>query len=324
VTAPCGLPSYDDLPIRPGLPPHSSWGLWGDDDRRGCLNLLTPERALAGIAAVRDGVPFSLNLDLATPSPPLFGRSTLRHEVLWIDDGLGHDDELAGFNTQGSTQWDGFRHVRHPQHGFYNGLPDDEHGVNFWGALVGRAVVCDVARWRTADGRPVDCATNDVITADDIVATLAAQRTTVEPGDVLLLHTGWLDWYRQQPEPVRVGLAEECFAPGLAPGTDTVRLLWDLHVAAVAADNPGLEIEPAGSNLSPIEREASFQDDHHHERSAHFSLLPLLGLPIGELFDLGALAAACAADERWTCLFTSAPLALDRGVASPPSAIAIR
>lgn len=318
------LPSYDELPIRPGLPPHSSWGLWGDDDRRGCLNLLTPDRALAGIATVQDGVAFSLNLDLATPSPPLFGRSTLRHEVLWIDDGFGHDDELAGFNTQGSTQWDGFRHVRHPQHGFYNGIPDEEHGVHLWGALVGRAVVCDVARWRAAEGRPIDCATNDVISAADVAATLAAQETTVEPGDVLLLHTGWLDWYRQQPEPVRVGLADVCFAPGLAPGTDTVRLLWDLHVAAVAADNPGLEIEPAGSNLTAAETEASLQDDRHHERSAHFSLLPLLGLPIGELFDLGALATACAADRRWTCLFTSAPLNLDRGVASPPNAVAIR
>ena len=30
------LPSYADLPIRPGLPAGSSWGVWGDDDRFGC------------------------------------------------------------------------------------------------------------------------------------------------------------------------------------------------------------------------------------------------------------------------------------------------
>src|SRR4030088_2267620 len=94
-----GLPNYDDLPIRPGLPPGSSWELWGERDYLGCLNLLTPERVRAGLAEVRDGVVFSLNFELDSPSPPLFGRSRLHHEVLWIDDGMGHDDELAGFNT---------------------------------------------------------------------------------------------------------------------------------------------------------------------------------------------------------------------------------
>lgn len=103
-----------------------------------------------------------------------------------------------------------------------------------------------------------------------------------------------------------------------------MRLLWNLHIAAVAADNPGLEIEPAGSNLTASDLATSHQDDCHHERCAHFSLLPLLGMPIGELFDLGALAAACAADGRWSCLLTSAPINLRHGVASPPNALAIR
>jgi hypothetical protein len=50
----------------------------------------------------------------------------------------------------------------------------------------------------------------------------------------------------------------------------------------------------------------------------------MLGLPLGEMFNLGALAAACAADRRYTCMFTSAPLNLLHGVASPPNALAIR
>ena len=43
------LPSYADLPITPGAPAGSSWGLWGAEDRFGCLNLLTPERAAAAL-----------------------------------------------------------------------------------------------------------------------------------------------------------------------------------------------------------------------------------------------------------------------------------
>jgi hypothetical protein len=38
------LPSYDELPVKPHYPPGSAWGLWGDEDELGTLNLLTPER----------------------------------------------------------------------------------------------------------------------------------------------------------------------------------------------------------------------------------------------------------------------------------------
>jgi hypothetical protein len=55
----------------------------------------------------------------------------------------------------------------------------------------------------------------------------------------------------------------------------------------------------------------------------HLALLPLLGLPIGELFDLDALAAECEQTSRYDCLFTSAPLNVHAGVASPPNALAI-
>lgn len=36
-------PSFADLPLRPNDPPASAWGLWGDEDELGTLNLLTPE-----------------------------------------------------------------------------------------------------------------------------------------------------------------------------------------------------------------------------------------------------------------------------------------
>jgi hypothetical protein len=112
---------------------------------------------------------------------------------------------------------------------------------------------------------------------------------------------------------------------GLRPGTATVRTLWDLHIAAVAADNPALEVWPPGVSLRPEDAERLRADPAlAAEHFMHFSLLPLLGLPIGELFDLDGLAADCAADGRYTCLFTSAPLNLHAGVASPPNALAIK
>ena len=323
------LPSYDDLPIRAGLPPGSSWGVWGDGDVLGCLNLLTPDRVRAGVDAVRDGVTFALNLELELPDPPLFGRSAFVHDVAWLRNQAGHDDSLSQFNTQSSSQWDGFRHIRHPLHGFYGGVADEDHGVHHWArrGIAGRAVVCDVARYLAAQGRPIDCSTTDVIEPDDVVGALAAQGVDVETGDILLVHTGWVSWYRSlDADGRRAMAADRSFrAPGLAPGTATARMLWDLHVAAVAADNPAVEVWPPGSNLG-AEQAAAMREDptRAHEHFVHFSLLPLLGLPLGELWDLGALADACAVDARWTCLLTSAPLNLSAGVASPPNAIALR
>jgi hypothetical protein len=56
----------------------------------------------------------------------------------------------------------------------------------------------------------------------------------------------------------------------------------------------------------------------------HIRLLPLFGLPIGEFFDLDALADDCASDGVYEFFFTSAPLNLKAGVASPPNALAIK
>ena len=56
----------------------------------------------------------------------------------------------------------------------------------------------------------------------------------------------------------------------------------------------------------------------------HPHLLGRLGIPIGELWWLDALADACAADGRYEFLVTSAPLNLPGGIGSPANALALR
>ena len=56
----------------------------------------------------------------------------------------------------------------------------------------------------------------------------------------------------------------------------------------------------------------------------HTIILPLLGVPLGELWDLDALADDCAATGTYDAFLTSAPLNMPAGVATPPNAIAIR
>ena len=55
------LPRYDDLPVAPGVPAGSSWGLWGEHDVFGCLNLLTPERVVDAARLIQRGAVFPLN-----------------------------------------------------------------------------------------------------------------------------------------------------------------------------------------------------------------------------------------------------------------------
>ena len=323
------LPSYDDLPVRPDAPPGSSWGVWGDRDVLGCLNLLTPERVVRAASLVKTGKVFALNLDATLPSPPLFGRAAFTHEVTGRPGGISHDDLLHNWNTQSSSQWDGFRHVGNPVHGHYGGVADEDHGINHWvGRIVGRAVLADLGRWREAHGRALHYDQPDPITPDDVLGCLRDQGTVVENGDVLLLRTGWLSWYRSLNGEQRRAVAEPTglAAPGLVPGERTARLLWDLHVAAVAADNPALEVWPPGALSGETDWRATAEADPSRwpEIFVHTALLPLLGIPIGELFDLDALADDCATTGTYDSFFTSAPLNIPHGVATPPNALAIR
>jgi hypothetical protein len=278
-----------------------------------------PAKILRAAQLIRRGAVFPLDWDLSLPDPPLYGRPALRHEVSG-EPGRGHDDTLDHFNTQSSSQWDGFRHVgTGTTH--YNGLDSERHGVDHWArrGLVGRAVLVDVGRWRERSGEPLDMTSSVDIGPEELAAILEDQGSVVEPGDVLLVRVGWTDWYLSLPQGVREKIstlrAPRC--PGLRAGQPMVAALWDMHVAAVASDTPSMEVSPFGAGLPDEDQGGPYW-------SLHQNLLPLLGIPIGEIWDLRALAADCAADGVYECFLTSAPLHVPAGVASPPNAVAIK
>jgi kynurenine formamidase len=315
------LPPYGALPLDPAKPPRSAWGLFGEADQLGTLNLLTPHRVRHAAGLVRRGAVFALNWSLEKPDPPLFGRRALRHAIHRYPDGLGTDDHYDGFYPQASSQWDALCHVGHPQFGFYNGCtlaqitgqPGSRNGIDAYArtGIAGRFVLADVERYRRAQGRPVRPDTAEAIGVEEVEATLAAQGVALAEGDILLLRFGWIAWYDGLDPAARTALAAESVpvAVGLAPHEATAAWLWDRHVAAVAADNPALEVMPS-----------TFEVDTF----LHFRLLGLLGLAIGEMFDLEALAADCAADGVYEGLFTAAPLHKVGGSGSPANALAIK
>ena len=214
------------------------------------------------------------------------------------------------------------------RNGFYDGIPTPIT-VHHWRAS--RHCRRGAVRCRSLAPRRVGrCSTeSDVIEPDDIMATLEAQGSPIEQGDVLLMRTGWTEWYESSTdEAKRAEIADRSRlkAPGLPSGERTAEFLWDMHIAAIGADNPGVEVWPQGTGRDPAEV-AELRANHPelmHEVFAHSLLLPMLGIPLGEMFDLSALAADCATDGRYACLFVSAPLNVPHGVATPPNALAIK
>jgi len=56
----------------------------------------------------------------------------------------------------------------------------------------------------------------------------------------------------------------------------------------------------------------------------HRPLIPLLGMPMGELWALDELAADCASDGVYEFLLTCKPLIVRGGAGSPPNATAVK
>ncbi|KAF1835949.1 hypothetical protein BDW02DRAFT_567553 [Decorospora gaudefroyi] len=327
------FPKRSALPHIAGTPKHNAW-FWGGSDEIGRLNLLTPQRvAKATQENVKTGESIALDLPLNIPRPSFFGRKPLTHRIKTAGKGV-FDDEVA-FNTQSSSQWDGFRHFAHPVYEcHYNGVlsedimsgvDDDEEngkdapersrklGIDAWAkkGIVGRGVLLDVYAWAQKEKKGFDPFTTHNITADDLCACAKAQGVSFQTGDILLVRTGFVPTYRaltpeEKAQRGALGMREHTYA-GLEATESMKDFLHDHYFAAAASDTLGFEAWPPSSI----------------EDSLHACMLPLWGMPIGELWDLDGLAEKCGEVQRWSFLLVSKPWDLPGGVASPPNALAL-
>jgi kynurenine formamidase len=314
------LPTYADLPVDARYPSRSAWGVFGDDDSLGTVNLLTPERIRAALRLARRGAVFPLNWTLELPDPPILGRGRMRHEILNV--GWATDDHYDNFYPQGSTQWDALSHIAHPQFGLYNGrdiravsgAPGSPNGVENLArqGLAGRFVLLDIPRYRADAGIAFDPGSGERISADELDRVLSHQGVQLSIGDILLIRFGWVSWYESLAIDARIALAENPDFPasGLDRDERMAEWVWDHHLAAIAADNPGLESNPI--------------DPSSVDGFLHYRLIPLLGVLIGEMFVLDGLADDCAGDGVYEGLFTAAPLNKLGGSGSPANALAMK
>jgi kynurenine formamidase len=309
------LPDYAALPLSAhGAPWRSAWGVFGDESQLGTLELLTPERRRAALGLAVEGVTVNLDHPLDIPLEIFKFRPQFTHNVFEIMPGY-LDETLDDFAPQLSSQWDSLRHVRSPD-GFYNNLVSDADSLKSKTALgidkvaeagiVGRGVLIDVAEYLAATGDPIEPNTRREISTSVLDEVAEYQGVTIQTGDILLVRFGVDVFLRRLiAEPGSVEMRYE--APGLMQDETTVEWLWDKHVAAVCADNIAVEVTPPRGPDTRL----------------HPALLGLLGLMMGELFDLVDLSRECRARSRYEFAFVAKPFRLTGGVGSPANAMAI-
>jgi kynurenine formamidase len=315
------LPSYADLPPAAGGG-RSAWGLFGEQDNLGLVNLMTPERIAAAARLVRRGQVFCLDMPLGSIAPALATfRGAPRHHVLHQPGTAGFDDVYDNLFPQASSQWDSLAHVGYAPDQMYNGVTEQQvlagerNTIDHWArhGIAGRAVLLDAERAIRAAGRPYDPGDGVAIGADDL--ELARRQAGVEfaPGDIILLHTGFAAWYVRQPTQVKNRLHGNVVAPGVAHTEAVCEYLWNSHAAAIACDTFGVEVFPADRSAQA-----------HPFGFLHNMLIGQFGMALGELWWLADLAADCAADGIHEMFLVSAPLNAPGGIGSPANAVAIK
>ncbi len=285
----------------------TNWGRWGDDDERGALNLLTPEAVRAGAAAVTTGKVYSLGIPIQSTGVPLMDyrgtplRLTLMNEsddgrfaMYGCADGTGAHEDILVFASHTTSHMDALCHV-YEDHHHYNGVAAAEMktntgaarlGIEKVGGFAGRGVLLDFPKLK---GEPW-LEPGHMITAADLEAAEQAQGVTVKAGDIVLLRTGYLDfWFQNTPN-----LPFE--QPGI--GLEAAAWLADRDVVAVGCDNAAVEVIPF---------------DTGDFLAVHKELLVRRGIYMLEFLNLSELAA----DECYTGLLSVAPLKVTGATGSP-------
>jgi len=314
-----------------------NWGKWGPDDQLGTLNYITPKKIADAAAKVKHGKIFPLSIPLDAYGPqgahgfrrnPIhlmsldggddqaarhlegWGGSTEAGIAEWFKGPMRFNDDYIIMPLQSSTQWDALSHVYYDGQ-LYNGYPasavtsfgatkDSIDQVAGRGQIVSRAVLLDVARHRKVPY----LAPGTVVSPEELDDVARAQKVSVEAGDVVVIRTGW----RLNFLETRNGEAWLHDSPGLS--WRCAEWLHGKQAAAIASDNIAVEVIAS-----------EFPDAF---LVFHMLAIRDMGMMLGEIWDLEALGADCAADGVYSFLLAAQPLRVTGGVGSPVNPVAIK
>jgi kynurenine formamidase len=173
---------------------------WGAGDQRGAGNHMKPATVLRAAQLIRTGQVFELGQVLSA-SMPL--QATRQFEVHTKRTTMNPESNRRGSNEeiviaeigQVGTQFDGFSHQTIGT-SMYNCFKVDEVatrtgfsklGIEQVGALMTRGVLVDVAALKGVETLP----DTYEITPADLQEALRRQSVTLQPGDAVIVNTGW-------------------------------------------------------------------------------------------------------------------------------------
>ena len=330
-------------------PEGSTWGDWGPDDQLGRLNLIGPAAVKRGVAEVKEGRSFCLSLPLDLPGgnllnprryPPKLAPTMADETPMYNQPVAGMafytgnldltdvvSDDAALLYLQYSTQWDSLAHVGslfdcygsgEPRRVYYNGYRAEEDVENPQGGAGAKALGIDKQAVKATQSRGVLVDLKRLygperhyVGYDDLMAAMRDQQASVEEGDILCLYTGFADWVLEQAGSPEKEVLRKGFA--VLDGRDRALQDWisESGIAALVADNYAVEGLPSREGTG-----------RHAAMPLHEHCLFRLGLPLGELWHLGELAAWLAAAGRNAFLLTAPPLRLPGAVGSPVTPVA--
>ena len=218
---------------------------WGANDQRGSGNHMKPETVLRATKLIRTGEVIELG-QVLSPTMPFFG--TRRFEVHTKRTFMNPQSNRRGSNEeyitgeigQVGTQFDGFAHQTIGD-SLYNCFKLDaiatrngfeKLGVEQVGALMTRGVLIDIAGLKGVEMLP----DSYEITVTDIEQALAKQKLKLQPGDALILHTGFGKLWNKDNARYAKG------HPGI--GVAAANWLAKQDPLLVGADNGGVEVNP--------------------------------------------------------------------------------
>jgi kynurenine formamidase len=158
-----------------------------------------------------------------------------------VPEGVGANEDVVQFSSHNGTHMDALCHVVADSK-MYNGFPAssflpttgaDRCGVQHNGTFAGPAKLLDVLAFRGAEGLPA----GHPIDAELLEATRVAQGTTIDPGDILLVRTGWITHRGRE-----YGPDQGWFQPGL--NLSSVDFIDQYDISAVGVDNTAVEVLP--------------------------------------------------------------------------------
>ena len=291
------------------MPPESERcpSKWGAGDQRGSANWMKPETVLRATRLIKTGEHFELGAVL-TPDP----RETFINEGRQFNIYTKNNRPLPNARVineelvitelgQIGTQLDAFAHQMWGE-SFYNCNKLGEIGgrngfsrlgVEQVGSLMTRGVVIDVAALKGVEMLEP----RYVITPEDLQQALAKQNLTLQPGDAVIIHTG----YGKMMGRDNARYGREAPGIGLAAG----RWLAAQDPMLVGADNCCVEVRPSEPGMSlPV----------------HSLMLIEKGILLLENLVLDKLAAARA----YEVAFIVQPLKLRGATGSSIAPMAIR